>query len=96
MVCFHQHRINDSTVLSSSDSRKNKSIAVAVVGSITVYILAWSESRFIQGIAKLRKMCSQVLVISVLYCLECFYKRIMPYCLLSFMVMVGLLSLSFM
>ena len=69
MVCFHQHRINDSTVLSSSDSRKNKSIAVAVVGSITVYILAWSESRFIQGIAKLRKMCSQVLVISVLYCL---------------------------
>ena len=68
-VCFHQHRINDSTVLSSSDSRKNKSIAVAVVGSITVYILAWSDSRFTQGIAKLRKMCSQVLVISVLYCL---------------------------
>ena len=57
---------------------KIKSITVAV------YILAWSESTFIQGIAKLRKRCYQVLVNSVLFCLAGFHNRIMPHCLLWF------------
>ena len=78
---FHRHRMNDSRILYASVFLNKRIHFQCISSEHCCFILTQSQARFMQGIAKMRKMCYLVLVISFGLCsndslMLCFLSRI--------------------